>query len=438
MPEEKEKETEVVEPSNPNALEVIFSSKENAIEDRLSDKKVLWKDILSEGRIDIAPVPGAQKRPFIVTADGVSDPTNLKVSMKDLMQSFRDQAFKYVKIPMGHPRKGQDIAALNSGYVEGLRVVKRNGKHYLQGALGFTEPDVAGRVRRGSIPDVSSGILLNYTRKKHEKLFPAALHHVALTGDPIDTDLDAFKRVYASDDEVNLSEDQIDAISVHLDDDTDNDDSNKVEVVWDEQDGANWVRTQLEQALNPDPSSIPTDGRPVIERPIFNVNDVSQAKSLSRVDMYFKGARSSWIIPYTQSNGEVKPAPEFRWTEVKEALVAAGEDFGTNSHGKVKEEINKSLIAMFGEEGKQFKLDEISLNKQVLLRNKENTVFLADFALLSNGKVFLSPSEEWEKKAEVKKDDKKPQAKVINLYDESTPEGRVAAARQRRRTAINS
>jgi len=436
MADEKEEKQNVLPSEIPNAIELHFAGKDEVIEDRLGDKKVIWKDILSEGRIEIAPVPGAAKRPFIVTATGRSDPSNLKVSMADLMQSYRDTAFKYVKTPMGHPKKGVDIASINTGFVEGLRVVKKRGKSYLQGALGFTEPDVAGKVGRGTIPDVSSGILFNFTRKKDGKTFPAALHHVALTGDPIDTDLDRFKCVYASDDEVNLSDEEIVvAFAQFADEPAAEEDATKADLVWNEQDGANWVREELQQALNPDGDgeSFPSDGRPVQPRPHFYVEDISQSKNLAVANMYFKGDRTRWVIPFTVSDGKVSAGPEFRWTEAKEALVAASEDFSVKSSGKVKEGIKKALVAMLGEDGKKYKVDEVSLDNHALIRDSSN-IFVADFALLSDGEIFVAPPGDWDKKAELTK----PKAmKVVNLYDESTPEGRVRAARQRRRTTIS-
>jgi len=371
MPDEVKEEEVTLEPQH--AVELFFASKDEGTEDRLGEKKVLWKDILSEGRIEIAPVPGEKKRPFTVIASGVSDPANLKVSMTDIMQSYKDAAFKYVKIPMGHPRKGVDIASINTGFAEGLRIVKKNGKSYLQAALGFTEPDAKGKVERGTIPDVSSGILLNYTRKKDGRTFPAALHHIALTGDPIDTELDAFKRVYASDDQIELSEEDFDVIPINFADG----EATTAEIVWNEQDGANWLREELQQALNPDRSSNPEVDAitPRVERPSFYVNDVAPGKGLAVADMYFKGDRSRWVIPYTVSDGKVSPAPEFRWTEAKEALIAASENFSETSSGKVKEGIKKSLVAMFGNAGKSYKVDEISLDQHALLRDGKGHVF---------------------------------------------------------------
>lgn len=434
------------------AIELQFASTDKeGSEDRLGDKKVIWKDILSEGKIEVAPVPGAKKRPFTVIAQGASDPQNLKVSLTDLVDSFRDAAFKYVKIPMGHPRKGVDIAAINTGYAEGVRIVKKNGRHYLQAALGFTEPDVAGKVKRGTIPDVSSGILLNFMRKKDGRTFPAALHHIALTGDPIDSDLEPFKRVYASDEEVEFNGSDVTVIPIEFadttDTPTDNSDTNKVELVWNEQDGVNWVQQQLQEALNPSPpvSEGVDIALPVQPRPNYYVQDISQTKNLAVVEMYYKGDRSRWLIPFTTADGKVTPSPEFRWTEVKEALVAASEDFGTTSISRVKEGIERALQINFGDEASNYSVDEVSLARQALIRNADGALFLADFAMLSDGQICLAPSNTWEKRADApvvrttenEKISAAPaQKKDIQLFDESTPEGRVLAARYRRRQLI--
>ena len=422
----------------PNVVEINFSSRDEGVEDRVGDKKIIWKDILSEGKIEIAPIPGNDKKlPFTVLASGTSEPDKLKISLTDLVESYRDSAFKYVSIPDGHPKKG-DSAFNNTGFVEGLRIVKKRGKHLLQAALGFTEPDKADKVKRGTVPDVSSGIFLNYTRKSDAKQFPVSLNHVALTKFPIDQNLDRFKPIYASDDEIGLSEDGFDdfTIAVAFFADEEESDTTTAEVVWNEKDGTNWLREALTAALTPDPPSAIEDGRPYVPRPSYYVNDLSQSKGVALVEEYFKGDRTRYVIPFKVDGDNVSPAPAIRWTEGRDALVAAGEDFGDVSIGKINQGIKLALEEMFGgEEGKKYKISETSYDKQVLINDPDNNVFLADFEIASGGLVLLAPVDEWEKKADAPKQNKTPK-KVVPLYDLNTPEGRVAAHRRQMRDSL--
>ena len=194
-----------VEEAQRHVLELIFSSTDEGIEDKIGDKPIIWKDIMREGEFPVTP-GRKRKVPFKIVPTGKSSATNdlVTISMAEVMESFDDKAFETVTIPLRHPKPGDtDDVLNNSGYVEGLRIVKKNDKHYLQGGLGFTEPDVAGKVRRGTIPNVSSGVFFNFTRKADDKTFGAALNHVCLTKQPWIDDLEPFARVYASDDAID-------------------------------------------------------------------------------------------------------------------------------------------------------------------------------------------------------------------------------------------
>src|SRR5437868_5711725 len=126
---------------------------------------------------------GAVERTLTVIAEGESSREQNIIAMSDLIESHKDGAFKYVTIPTSH----KDGVLDNTGYVPqptGLRVVEKDGAQVMQAALGFTEPDVKGKVQRGTIPDVSAGIFFNWLNKHKKKLYRAAMKHVALTPTP--------------------------------------------------------------------------------------------------------------------------------------------------------------------------------------------------------------------------------------------------------------
>jgi hypothetical protein len=425
------------------AIELHFSSTDESREDKLGDNSVIWKDVLREGRFAITPGIG-KRLPFEVIAQGPSRPEDRVISMSDLIDSYDERAFEDVTIPDGHPdpEKGTDSALNNTGYVRGLRVVRKGGQHFLQAAMGFTEPDVLAKVKRGTVPNVSSGVLFNFTRKADGKKFRAALNHVALARTGWINDLEPFKRVFASDDNVD---DAIEIQEAQFDDATETPaESDTGDIIWNEKDGAAWVSKALTTALNPDPESSPVDElRPQQPKAFYSVLDISQSRNLALVDEYYKGEQKRWVIPFDIKDDKVEPGPERRWTLGREALIAASDD---NFDDKTTEVVTEKLNAALGElEGvEDFEVVRVSMDQRCRIANKRTgTSFEASFALLPGNHVFLSSPDEWNRVQVVNLEDKpepkpvpqEPQ-KVTPIFNQDTPEGRVAAARQRRRRMI--
>jgi hypothetical protein len=356
--------------------------------------------------------------------------------MSELMQSYNDKAFESVTIPLRHPQPGDDQEVLNnSGYVEGLRIVKKGEKHYLQGGLGFTEPDVAGKVRRGSVPNVSSGILFDWVRKSDDKKFPVALNHVCLTKHPIIDDLEPFKRIYASDEAVDAEEFKIEVID--LDDDGDSS-TETAEVVWNEQASLNWVRQEIRAALSPEEPMM--EGVPQMPRPFYEVIDVSR-EDTALVEEWFKGDRKRWVIPFTVGDKGVSISPATRWVEVREAMIAASNgDFEEKSFVRLMSKLNSELHTMLGEVGDHWRVEQVTTDGRISVKNmSDQSVFAADYVEI-NGAVLLSATSDWERlKAPEPKPKKSSRTEVAeSLMFDDTPEGRVAAARQRRRQMVSS
>lgn len=419
-------------------LELIFASTEAGIEDKAGDKKIIWKDILREGNFAITP-GRKQKVPFKVTPTGKSSAADRVISMSELMKSFEDKAFDTVTIPLRHPKPGEPEDVLNnSGYVESLRVVKKDGKHYMQAGLGFTEPDVAEKVRRGTIPNVSSGILFDFNRKADDKKFPVALNHVCLTKQPWIDDLEPFKRVYASDDAITDDDIKIDVVD--LDDNTADDGGEKAEIVWNEQASLNWVRSEVQAALTPDePQDLEV---PRMPQPMYSVIDISRDDT-ALVEEWFRGDRKRWVIPFDLAENKVTVSPATRWVEVREAMVAASDDFEERTYGKLFDKLSVELSETLGEVGKTLQVEDISTDGRVCIADtKNNSAFLASYMEFGD-RVMLSGTAEWERIPAPVADAEQPapaptRKKVVSLYDETTPEGRVAAARQRRRLMLSS
>jgi hypothetical protein len=405
--------------------------------------KVLWKDVLVEGEYPMSPgATGATTQKMTVIAEGESDPATKTIAMSDLIQSHKDGAFKYVTIPTTH----KDGVLDNTGYVvrpDGLRVVDKNDKKVMQAALGFTEPDVKGKVQRGTIPDVSAGIFFNWVNKHTAKRFKAAMKHVALTPTPFMGNLDPFPAIFASDGEdyADIPNDTKLGEVYNFADaeffDTSGDTEDKVEIVWNEKDGANFLRSKLEEALSPDPRPV-DDSRPYVPQPSYYVQDVSPAKSLGLVEEYFKGDRTRYVVPFTVDDGDVKASPSTRWVEVREAMVAASDNFEEVASTTLREKLGLALSEQIGDKDVVYRVEDVSLdNRARITCNAKGQAWVANFALLSNGTVWVEPADKWE--PITKKDDaKRPASSGTSSVALSDEDARVQAARQRRRQMMSS
>jgi hypothetical protein len=428
-------------------LELLFSSGTKSEEEVVDGDKLIWKDILREG--DFAITPGYGKRvPFKVITDGESSPTDRIVSMSDLEKSHEAQAFEHVPIPLvnpdnSHPDAQQEMLN-NTGYVYKLRRKIKDGVTYLQAGMGFTEAEIKGKVKNGSIPNVSSGIHFNHLRKADGVNFPAVLKHVVLTPRPVINKLEPFKAILASDEGSDSD------IELYQFADTDDESAKTVEVVWDEKDGSNWLRSKLQEALSPDEPEI-ADGRPRTPIASYYVEDVAPAKKLALVQEYFRGDTNKFLIPFEQKDESVEPAPNIRWTQVREAMIAASDDldpfeaaaknksFEDMSSDKIREKLGLTLSEILGKEH-PYEVSEIAVDNRCKIVNKENKAeFIAEFSSIDNGdRLFIAASSQWEQVAAPQKPKEKDKQILASeapdvSFVEDTPEARVMAARERRR-----
>jgi hypothetical protein len=381
---------------HPICLVLNFAHGESE-EGTLDDKPVLWKDLMAEGMV--ARTPGLKEKiPFKVIATGRSSSRdgNITVSMSDLIESFDAKAFQDVTIPDGHPKPDRvlpdgrvikgDSALNNTGYVRGLRVVKKRVKrpsgdgpeiHVLQAGLGFTEPDVAAKVKRGTVPNVSAGVFFDFVRKHDDRYFRAALNHAALTKQPWMQDLEPFQRAYFAEGDT-----EYEFTPLLLDDDNP-DDTKTAKVIWKDEVASGFVRDSLSKALNPQPS--PEEmavGVPERPRAFYYVSDVTHNEpNLALGDMF--GDKHSLVIGTVSTDGRAL---------VRNSATGA------------------EHLARYREVGSH--------------------AYFADTASWTTVKLPLSNGN--------KKDTPAAAPTTVVTLDVSTPEGRVAAARQRRASLVMS
>lgn len=421
-----------------------------------TEASVIWKDVLVEGEYPVTPGPtGPIKRKLTVIAEGQSSREQNIVAMSDLIEAHEDGAFKYVTVPTTHRDHGVD----NTGYVPrpgGLRVIEKTvegaARKVMQAALGFTEPDIKGKVQRGSIPDCSAGIFYDWWNKHKDKRYRSAMKHVALTPTPFMGNLEAFPPIFASDEEID--EDNITVQHFQFDDGADGGETTssrgqQAEVVWIEHKSMNALRQKVEEALNPKPAPDAEQADPELvaaPRVSYYVEDVDVDNNALATE-FNKGRSTKFVIPFTTDDtGAVSLSPATRWMEVKQAMIAASDppDFDSVAAQMIQGKLMIRLAEMLGADGyKKFAISDVSIDRRLKIKNKETGAeYVTSFTMLSDGLPYIEPADQWERT-------KAPDRSGLALVDEihrvsktkvsssDTPEARVQAARQRRQRLLS-
>ncbi len=154
---------------------------------------VIWKTIMREGTWKYAPGPGQKpiEKPITVVRDGVSSAKDFTISLQELKENFEKGAKDHVTIPTSHDDKVYE----NTGFIRDLRISQdEKGRAILEAAHDFTEPTIKEKVLRGSIANVSAGVLFDYIKKDTGDKFNAILGHSALTNSPWLNDMAPFRK----------------------------------------------------------------------------------------------------------------------------------------------------------------------------------------------------------------------------------------------------
>lgn len=144
----------------------------------------VWATVLPVGEWALTPDARTGKpvnKPLRVI-EGRSDDPRKEIGLQDLLDAFQEGAVQHVTVPLSH----EDRPDENTGFIRDMRIEydPKLGKTALRAAFDFTEPEVAGKVQRGSIAGRSAGILFDYADKKLGKRFKSVIGHVALTNKP--------------------------------------------------------------------------------------------------------------------------------------------------------------------------------------------------------------------------------------------------------------
>lgn len=152
---------------------------------------LVWKPMLRTGFWEVGP----NGKPIRVIS-GRSPDQRTAIGLQDIKDAFDAGAIEHVTVPLSH----DDRVDENAGFVKQIKMHNsKDGTVWLMGAHKFTEPDIEGKVKRGTIPNSSVGLEFDYQQKETGRRWPVVLRHNALTGRPWINRLTPFG-VQASDD----------------------------------------------------------------------------------------------------------------------------------------------------------------------------------------------------------------------------------------------
>jgi hypothetical protein len=159
-----------------------------------TDDGLIWAPIARSGMLATRPGPNGEKldQP-LVFVPGHSENPRKEIGLQDVHDAFQDKAHEHVTIPIDMRISGEDVPAhnnktyQNTGEIIDTKLVDSknlSGEKVLMGLHKFTEPDIKGKVERGTIPSRSCGLLYDYKNTTTGKVYPISLDHVALTHKP--------------------------------------------------------------------------------------------------------------------------------------------------------------------------------------------------------------------------------------------------------------
>lgn len=306
-----------------------------------TDDGLIWAPIARSGTLATRPGPNGEKidQP-LKFIPGHSENQRKEIGLQDIYDSFKDGAVEYVTLPTSHDNNVLD----NTGYVKDLKVIdskKMPGEKVLMGAHEFTEPDVAGKVERGSIPSRSCGLLYDYKNTTTGKVYPIALDHVCLTPKPWMGGMASYGSTEFSDTTtipMMLSESVIPVVvdneniitnkkvtklaqeitsSHHSEEKKEIDSEFLADIQWGEEPSYRDVEKQISKILDG------MSGADFDSYPQYYCIDCNKDKALVKVNYGIGPDEDAWVVPYTmndQQSVELSPFPE--WTDVSRKWVS--------------------------------------------------------------------------------------------------------------------
>jgi hypothetical protein len=294
---------------------------------------LIWAPILRSATLAMRPGPkGKERSPLIFVAGHAAD-SSKEIGLQDLVDAFDDRAVEHVTIPETHSNGTLE----NTGTIVRMKIADstmRPGEKVILAGHKFTEPDVEGKVVRGSVLSRSCGILHNYENTETGKAYPHVIEHVALTNRPWVPGMEPYGQDYFSEGReivpMLLSEeivvpapeksDPAVIFSTSIPEEQLERELKLADVKWGDEPSLNDIQRQLYKVLRKMGES-PDQDEPSI---YFSVMDITPTKAL--VNMGYGdigGDDDAWVIPYSIDAEGVLHLSDFsQWDVVEKKWVA--------------------------------------------------------------------------------------------------------------------
>lgn len=322
----------------------MFGDATPAIE---SPNGLMYYPIIRSGQWAVRPgTQGTKKRTPLKVVSGKSKNSRREIGLQDLHDNFHDGAIQHVTVPSSH----NNTVLENTGFVDDIRLVDGEVKNaktkkmdkvkVLLGGYRITEPDVKGKMKRGTIANRSAGILYDYVNTETGKSYNSVLEHVALTNKPWITGMISFGRPLAdskintvglslsnegpSDDEyalvlseeLKLGDEEKDFLTQESDD-------------WSKEGSPNWLRRQVQDILDAKRAekiaarNVLAGGKSVFYDdypPNYRCVEAKPGKAL--ISDGWGDDSNFWAASISTVNGAVEIVEFTAWSSLKKAFIA--------------------------------------------------------------------------------------------------------------------
>lgn len=327
------------------SLEIFSNIKLDEPEEK-TDDGLIWAPIARSGMLATRPGPNGEKldKPLIFVP-GHSDDPRKEIGLQDVHDAFQDKAHEHVTIPIDMRISGEDVPAHNNKTYQNTGEIldtklsdskKIPGEKVLMGLHKFTEPDVKGKVERGTYPSRSCGLLYDYKNTTTGKVYPISLDHVALTHKPWMGGMAPYgssefsDRTYVP---MTLSERPF-SVEIEPDDKAqptklaqeiikppqksqtkEVDGEFLADIQWGDEPSYGDIEKQINRILDGlagDYDSYPN----------YYLIDCTGNKALVKVDYGIGPDQDAWVVPYTIQDEKVQLSPFVDWIDVTKEWVS--------------------------------------------------------------------------------------------------------------------
>lgn len=243
------------------------------------------KEILRTGEWPVIPTKnGVVKKPLKIVRNGPSSEEEGTISLEEIVENFKKVGIN-VQVPLSDDEDDdhKNLTKLNTGFVRDLWITDEATGSKLVAKIEFTEPEVKDKVLNGTYADVSCGIPWEVLSRGEK--YGTTLEHVAITNRPFIDGLGGF---------LALSDKTKDAKVVHFAEP-------KEEVKSTELTHVQMLESAQKQI-----------GRILGEN--FKVLHIAAEGFFVRNEEL----KTSWSIPFTIEEGDVKLATISNWNSTKD------------------------------------------------------------------------------------------------------------------------